>query len=169
MVLYPTRAGSPARANQQETTMKQMPLIQKHMTAMPHTIGKDITLDKAISMMREHHIRHLPVQDGGKLVGILTDRDVKLASGFINAGDTKVEEIMTEDPFTVTPDAPLDRVVTQMAEHKYGCVVIQQDNGKVVGIFTAVDGLRLLTETLTAFYKQAPESILVKNPIRARS
>jgi CBS domain-containing protein len=55
--------------------MKQMPQIQKVMTPMPHTIGRDISIKTAFEMMREHRIRHLPVQEGGKLVGIFTAVD----------------------------------------------------------------------------------------------
>ncbi len=133
--------------------MKQMPQIQKFMTAMPHSIDRDVSLEAALSMMREHHIRHLPVQEGGKLIGLLTDRDLKLATSFAGAATLKVEEVMAREPYTVGPDAPLDQVVLEMAEHKYGCTIVQQDNGKVVGIFTAVDGLRVLGETLESFYK----------------
>jgi acetoin utilization protein AcuB len=133
--------------------MKQMPQIQKFMTAMPHTVGRDIPLKTALSMMREHHIRHLPVQDGGKLVGILTDRDVKLASSFADAQGLNVEEVMTPDVYKVKPEAALDAVVTEMAEHKYGCAVIEQGNGKVVGIFTSIDAMRVLAETLDANYR----------------
>ena len=136
--------------------MKQVPQVQKYMTTLPHTIGKDIPIKTALSVMREHRIRHLPVQDGGKLIGILTDRDLKLASSFAESADLTTEEVMTPDPYTVAPDAPLDRVVLEMAEHKYGSAIIQQGNGKVVGIFTAVDGLRVLGELLESFYKQRP-------------
>lgn len=133
--------------------MKQMPQIQKVMTPMPLTIGKDIPIKTAITMMREHRFRHLPVQDGGKLMGVLTDRDVKLASSFSESGELTVEEVMTPDPYTVHPEAPLDEVALEMAEHKYGCAIVKQDNGKVVGIFTVVDAMRVLGETLGAFYK----------------
>jgi acetoin utilization protein AcuB len=133
--------------------MKQMPQIQKVMTTMPHTIGKDIPLKSALAMMREHRIRHLPVQDAVKLMGILTDRDLKLAASFADPETLKVEDVMTPDPYTIAPETPMDRVVVEMAEHKYGCAVIQQGNGKIVGIFTAVDGLRVLAETLVTFYK----------------
>jgi acetoin utilization protein AcuB len=132
--------------------MKQMPQIQKFMTPMPHTIGKDIPIKTALSMMRDHQIRHLPVQEGGRLVGILTDRDVKLAASFKGAQDLKVEEVMSPDPFTISPEVSLDYVVLEMAKHKYGSAVIAQGNGKIVGIFTAVDALRVLGETLEAFY-----------------
>lgn len=125
------------------------------MTMMPHTVGRDIPIKTALGMMREFSIRHLPVQEGGKLVGILTDRDLKLAASFQGAANLTVEEVMTPDPFTVDPDSSLDRVVTEMAEHKYGCAIIQQSNGKLVGIFTASDALRVLAEILQENYKKS--------------
>lgn len=143
--------------------MKQMPQIQKFMTAMPHSIGRDIPVARAISMMREHRFRHLPVQDGGRLVGVLTDRDLKLATSFEGSDELLAEDVMTPDPYVVAPDAPLDQVASAMAEHKYGCAIVQQGNGKVVGIFTATDGMRVLAETLEAFYKPATA------PLRARA
>lgn len=135
--------------------MKQMPMIEKYMTPMPHTIGSYIPLKLAMNQMREHRIRHLPVENAGKLVGVLTDRDIKLASSITHSEEFKVDDVMTPDPYTVTPHTPLDRVVFEMAEHKYGCAVIRQENGKVVGIFTATDALRVLGETLAANYKAA--------------
>lgn len=137
--------------------MKQMPKIEKVMTPMPHTIGQSIPLTRALEMMREHRIRHLPVQEGGKLVGVLTDRDVKLVLSFQGGDETTltVEDAMTPDPFCVTPQAALDYVTDEMAEHKYGCVIVRQENGKVVGIFTATDALRVLGEKMKEHYKQA--------------
>jgi acetoin utilization protein AcuB len=135
--------------------MKQMPKVERVMTAMPHTIGKRIPLSQAMNMMREHRFRHLPVLEEGKLVGVLTDRDIKLASAFQGPGQLTVEDVMTPDPFSVLPTASLDDVVGEMAERKYGCAIVRQGNGKVVGIFTAVDGLRFLSEVMRQHYKQA--------------
>ena len=133
--------------------MKAMPKIQKVMTTMPHTIGADIPIKKAMEIMREYRIRHLPVQRGGKLVGVITDRDIKLARSFQGPGELVCEDVMTPDPYVVGPDASLDEVVLAMAERKYGCAIIQQTNGKVVGIFTDNDSLRILGETLRGNYK----------------
>lgn len=133
--------------------MKQAPRIDKVMTAMPHTIGKDIPIKKALEMMREYQIRHLPVYDGGKLVGVVTDRDIKLASSFKHSGELLAEDVMTPDPYTVKPDTPLGTVVAEMAEHKYGCAIVVQDNAKVVGIFTTVDGFVVLGAMIREHYK----------------
>ncbi len=130
-----------------------MPMIEKYMTVMPHTINAKLPVKEALELMRTHRIRHLPVQHAGNLVGVLTDRDVKLATSFSDASQFKVEDVMTPDPFTVSPKASLDEVAFEMAEHKYGCAVVKQENGKVVGIFTATDGLRVLGEVLDSNYK----------------
>jgi acetoin utilization protein AcuB len=135
--------------------MKTIPQIQKFMTPMPHSVGLKIALSTAHTMMREHGIRHLPVQEAGKLVGVLTDRDIKLAGSFRGSGELLVEDVMTPEPYTVTPQAPVDHVVAEMARHKYGCVLIQQDNGKLVGIFTATDALRVLEALLHQNYRDS--------------
>jgi acetoin utilization protein AcuB len=135
--------------------MKQMPHVEKVMTSMPHTIGRKIPLATALDMMQTHRIRHLPVQEAGELVGVLTDRDVRLASSFIGTNELTVEDAMTPEPYHVTPQTPVDHVTETMAERKYGCAVVQQENGKIVGIFTATDALRFLSENLKEHYKQS--------------
>ena len=132
--------------------MKATPKIQKFMTTTPHTINPQMTAEKAYDMMKEHGFRHIPVQDGGKLVGVITDRDIKLASTFESVSELTVEDVMTPDPYTVSPDASLEDVATEMAEHKYGCAIVVQ-NSKVVGLFTVTDGMRALAETLNQNFK----------------
>ena len=128
---------------------KPIPSVQKYMTTSPHSIGGDQTLAIAARMMREHRIRHLPVLSGGKLRGLLTDRDLKLVETFRDVDPTQmtVDEAMTEEPYCVTPDTPLDEVVATMAGEKYGSAVVMQ-NQHVVGIFTTVDACRALAELL---------------------
>ena len=125
--------------------MKSIPTVQKYMTVMPHTIGADQSLSKAEKMMAELRVRHLPVLDGGKLVGILTDRDVRLVESFRDVDPEKVsvQEAFTPDPFVTSPDAPLNQVCSEMASHKFGCALVV-DNHKLVGIFTWVDALKAM-------------------------
>jgi acetoin utilization protein AcuB len=129
--------------------MKTIPAIQKYMTAMPHTIGNEQNLKKAHEMMREYKIRHLPVLKAGKLVGIITDRDLALVEALKDVDPTKVlvEEACTPEPYIVAPDAKLNDVCEEMARHKYGSVLIV-DNHKLVGIFTWVDALTAFSELL---------------------
>ncbi len=128
---------------------KPIPTIQKYMTTIPFSIGPDQPLSRAHTMLREHNIRHLPVLSGGKLVGILTDRDLHLIETLKDVDPEKVtvEDAMSQMPYSVEPDASLDEVAAEMAEHKYGCAVIVQNN-KVVGVFTTVDACRALAELL---------------------
>jgi acetoin utilization protein AcuB len=128
---------------------KPIPTIQKHMTTSPHSIGADQPLSRAHAFLREHRIRHLPVLTGGKLVGMLSDRDLHLVESLKDVDPEKVlvEDAMSTIIYAVTPDQPLDEVVSTMAEHKYGSAVVMQ-NGKVVGIFTTVDVCRTLAELL---------------------
>ena len=100
-------------------------------------------------MMREHGVRHLPVLHGGKLLGMLTERDLQLVESLVGVDPTKekVEDAMSTVVYSVSPDAPLDQVVATMAEHKYGSAVVMQ-NDEVVGIFTTVDVCRAFAELL---------------------
>jgi acetoin utilization protein AcuB len=125
--------------------------IQAYMTPSPHTIGKDQTIADARKWMKEYKIRHLPVLDGGRLAGILSDRDVALVSnlGVANADDLTVEEAMSSEVFSVAPSAALDEVTERMASKKYGAAVVV-DSEKVVGVFTAIDALHVLTDLLRA-------------------
>lgn len=128
---------------------KPIPTIQKYMTYSPHTVGAEQPMSQAHRLMREHRIRHLPVLHAGKIVGIVSDGDLHLIETLkdVDPNEVKVEDAMTQTPYTVEPETPLDQVVAQMAEHKYGCAVVIS-NGKVVGIFTTVDACRAFAEML---------------------
>jgi acetoin utilization protein AcuB len=119
------------------------------MTTAPHTIGSDQSLQKAHELMREFKIRHLPVLKGGKLIGILTDRDLALVESLKDVDPSKVpvEDACTPDPYIVSPEAHLHEVCHEMSRHKYGCVLVA-DNNKLVGLFTWVDALNAFTELL---------------------
>lgn len=128
---------------------KPIPPLSKYMTTTPHSVGPDQPLAVAHRMMREHHIRHLPVLHGGKLVGMLTERDVALISAMEGASEkfTNVEDAMSTDVYVARPETLLDEVASEMAERKFGSTVVMQ-NEKVVGIFTTTDVSRALAELL---------------------
>lgn len=129
---------------------KPIPPISKYMTTTPHTADGSITLAAASKLMQAHGIRHLPVMAGEKLLGVITDRDIKFAESFSIVDPEKVTVFgaMTEALYTVGPEAPLDEVVATMAEKKYGSAIVVQ-NKHVVGVFTTVDACRALSELLT--------------------
>jgi len=129
---------------------KRIPQIKKYMTTDVQSIGDDQPMSVAHSMMRAQHIRHLPVLHRGKLVGILSDRDLRLIETLQEVDPTKVavSEAMTTDTYVVGPDASLEEVVGMMAANKYGSAVVI-DHGHVVGIFTTVDACSAFAELLT--------------------
>jgi acetoin utilization protein AcuB len=123
--------------------------VAQVMTPAPHSVGREQPLAIAHKLMRQHGIRHLPVLDHGKLIGILSQRDLYFVETLTDGdpGDVAVEEAMTQDVHTVGPDASLAEIAHYMAEHKTGCTVVL-DHGKPVGIFTATDALRVLADML---------------------
>jgi acetoin utilization protein AcuB len=103
----------------------------------------------ARARMTELDVRHLPVVDGGRLLGILSDRDIKFIESFpdVDARELTVGAAMNEAPYAVGPDATIDEVAATMALEKHGSAVVVHE-GQVVGIFTTVDACRALSKLL---------------------
>jgi len=126
-----------------------IPPISRYMTLQPWTIRSDAKVSQARQLMREHQIRHLPVLEAGKLVGIVSERDLRLIETLL--GDdpaVKVEEAMSQDVYTVAPNDPVDVIVETMSARKYGSAVVLDRRGGVEGIFTTVDALQVLADVL---------------------
>lgn len=126
-----------------------VPTVASFMTKSPHSIGRSQTLTKAHELMRANRIRHLPVLDGGKLVGMVSQRDLHLIESLsdVKADAVQVDEAMVQLPYAVPPEAPLDEVVQEMSERRYGSAVVME-HGKVVGVFTTTDAMRVLAQML---------------------
>jgi acetoin utilization protein AcuB len=124
--------------------------IAEVMTKSPHTIGRDQRLARAHDMMREHNLRHLPVLDGGRLVGVLSQRDLYFVEALAGVDDRldPVAEAMASEVYVVAPGECVSEVARMMGQHKYGCAVVV-DCGHVVGIFTATDALALLAKAMS--------------------
>lgn len=125
-----------------------MPPVSRYMTVHPYAIGPRDQLASARQLMATRNIHHLPVLDGDRLVGILSDRDLLRT-------DAKVAELMTQDVLAVTPDAPLDEVLGQMEAKSCGSAVVV-GNGGVEGIFTVHDALRALGDLLRRVVGEEP-------------
>ena len=123
--------------------------VAEHMTATPHCIGLDQSLDLAAERMTQLGVRHLPVLDGGQLVGMLSERDIALLRSVAPEQllKTTVEEAMSGVPYCVEPTAPLGDVARHMALHKLGSAVVAE-HGRVVGVFTTTDALQVLAALL---------------------
>lgn len=131
--------------------MKTPMTVADSMTEHPYTVGAEQTLGFARELMTMRHVRHLPVLKGGNLVGLLSERDISLASSAVGAAATSlsVEELMSPGVFAVTQATPLAEVADTMATKKYGSAVVMEGR-QVVGILTAVDLCRVLAEVLSA-------------------
>jgi acetoin utilization protein AcuB len=135
---------------------KAEPAIQKYMTMIPYVIQAERPVSEAVELMSRHRIRHLPVMKGDDVFGILTDRDIKMVCGLqgVDVSAIRVGSVCTENPYTVSPDAPVREAAQTMASKHYGSVLVKQ-NGKLVGIFTAVDACRALADIIqTRFHER---------------
>lgn len=108
---------------------------------MPRTTHRDQRLSLARDMMRENDLGHLPVLEGGRLVGLLTRGNLHCTDE--NVG--RVAEAMATDLYVVAPGDCVADVARMLTEHELGCAVVV-DRGHVVGLFTAADALGLLTK-----------------------
>ncbi len=119
--------------------------VREYMSLAPIVVSSDRTLAEAHRLMRERRIRHLPVVDGGRLVGLVSQRDLYMLESLagVDPGTETVREAMAPEPYAVAPDAPLGAVAAAMARSKYGSAVVV-DRGAVIGVFTTVDALRAL-------------------------
>ena len=127
------------------------PQILAYMTPFPYSIDVDAPLAEAHAFLRERHIRHLPVTERGELMGVLTDRDIKLALG-PDLGSPPERELWVRDVFqpeayVVDAGAPLLTVAATMAERHLGSALVTRA-GKLVGIFTTTDACRALARIL---------------------
>ncbi|MBM4361737.1 MAG: CBS domain-containing protein [Deltaproteobacteria bacterium] len=126
---------------------KPVPPVQKYMTTSPVTTEASATVAAAAKVMKANSIRHLPVVDGGSVVGLISDRDIALVEGLVGVDPeiVTVRDAMATEPYTTRSDTPITEVAATMASNKYGSAVVTQ-NGKVVGMFTTVDVCRVLAE-----------------------
>ena len=116
------------------------PLVEKSMTAEPHSVGPDTTLAEACALVRQHHVRHLPVVDGERLVGVVSDRDLRASQASDPEGDTRVATIMTTYPVVIHEDEHLGRAAERMVRHRISCLPVVRGR-QLVGILSLRDVL----------------------------
>jgi acetoin utilization protein AcuB len=128
-------------------------LVKEWMSKDPITINDDTSMMKAIHLMKQNRIRRLPVLHGGRLVGIVSDRDLKEASPskattldvhelYYLLSELQVKDIMTRDPVTVSPENTVEHAAQLMLENTISGLPVVDDRGNVVGILTQSDVFR---------------------------
>ncbi len=134
--------------------------VRQYMTAEPQTLEITRSLLDAALLLRRAHLRHIPILENGRLVGILTDRDVaRIAPSRLTPlpeeeynrvfEGTSVAKIMTKEPLSTTPDSPLGEAVALLHTKRLGCLPVLE-GGKLVGIITVTDMLRALQDFIGA-------------------
>ena len=122
-------------------------LIREVMHPDPVTVSPDARLKDAYKLMEEQNIRHLPVVDNETIVGIVTDRDLRLATSLLSKSpydtDSAVEKVMSHPVQTTHPSDPIEIATRTMRELKIGCMPVVEDN-KLIGIVTGMDLLDAL-------------------------
>ena len=122
-------------------------LVREVMHKEPICIVPATTLAAAHAIMRERTIRHLPVMDGERIVGVVTDRDLRLATSTLTRQplppDTAVREVMAHPVLTAHPLDPIESAARVMREQKIGCLPVVE-GATLAGIVTGVDILDAL-------------------------
>jgi len=125
--------------------------IESVMTRNPITVSGNTLLNEAQAIMISRNLRHLPVIEDDKVVGVVSDRDILLAQlaheGLDNRNALRVSDISTLSVFAVTPQSPLADVVEEMARQHIGSALVMEGDA-LVGIFTATDACRQLARVL---------------------
>jgi len=130
-------------------------LVGKRMTRNPKTVSPDDPLSLAAGILREHRFHHLPVVEGGRLVGILSDADLRNASFAAlpaegvggPAGDRPVREAMRTEVWSVTPDDSVEDALLILTREKFGALPVLSGD-RLVGIITRADLLNAFVDLL---------------------
>lgn len=124
--------------------------VVNRMTKHPVTVSSATKVDEAIHLLKKHNIRRLPVVDDGKLVGIVTDKDLMrvtpsaattLAKYEINSllADISIGEIMSKSVISVNESAPIEEAALLMSRNRVSGLPVTSDVGAVVGVITETD------------------------------
>jgi CBS domain-containing protein len=129
----------PTPASQIEQTVMQLPLTALKMTAV-HVVPPDTTLEVAVQTLVRQHVDLLEVVEGGRLVGVLSVRDVMMRVGADYPSKMKlpVRQFMTPNPETLPPDAPITFAINKMDVGGYRHVPVVQ-GGRMLGVVSASD------------------------------
>jgi len=123
--------------------------IAAFMTRGPVLVERTTSMARALRTMDEQGFRHLPVVEGGRLIGCVSERELKVVENMrgVDSAMCIVGDFILGPPYTVAPSASLQDVARTMAEHKYGSAVVVEGD-EVVGVFTTTDALRALASVL---------------------
>jgi acetoin utilization protein AcuB len=140
---------------------ERMPSVGAAMTPFPYSVGPDASVLEVEQLMNTHRIRHVPVQQDGRVLGVVSERQLRyLVHTALPDSDRarlRIRNLLRQDPYVVEMAAPLDEVAGEMANRHVGSAVVVR-HGKLAGIFSTVDACRLLAEFLRDRFPEGPEA-----------
>jgi CBS domain-containing membrane protein len=142
--------------DRQMTEPSKIPTIRDLMAQNPATLDRNETLDIPDTIMNLGRIRHMPVVEDGRVVGILSQRDLFRSALIVALGfgrkttsalikTIRVKEVMTKPAITITADAAVSDAARLMIEKKIGCLPVVE-NERLIGLITETDILRSVVE-----------------------
>lgn len=123
-------------------------LVGEHMTSPVVTVAPQATVADARKLMRDHDIRHLPVIERSRLIGIVARSDLHWPSTARVPDETPVSEVMSGNVIAVTPRTTIENAASLMLANKIGALPVVDEEEHVVGILTAADILSVFLEVM---------------------
>ncbi len=138
-------------------------LVKEWMSEDPIVLDENASIMKAVQIMKEHNIHRIPVLRQGKLVGIVTDRDIREATPskattldvhelYYLLSEIKVKDIMTPDPLTIHPDETVEFAAVIMLENRISGLPVIDYEGHVIGVITQTDIFKFLINITGIYY-----------------
>ena len=138
-------------------------LVKEWMAKDPIVIDENTSIMKATQIMKEHGIRRIPVVRDGRLIGIISDRDIKEAAPskatsldvhelYYLLSEIKVKDIMTPDPITLKENDSVEKAAVIMLENRISGIPIVDEDYHVIGVITQTDVFKVMI-SITGAYK----------------
>ena len=115
--------------------------VRNAMTENPRTVGADTTIVEAARALRDEDAGILPVVEGGRLEGVVTDRDVvvRVVAEGRDPNEARVRDAMSERLVTIDPDQEIDEAMRLMSEHQVRRLPVCEEDGRLVGVLAQAD------------------------------
>lgn len=123
--------------------------VEEFSTPNPETASVQAGYKELTEKMKRGSFRHLLIVDGAEVVGVVSERDLKVLEGLGDLSEKLVaQDFMSRDLYIESPQTPLEKVVFEMSQRKIGSAVLQDKAENYLGIFTSTDALNALVEIL---------------------
>ena len=123
--------------------------VQDVMTTNPTTVEPGTSIKEAAQLMKKEDVGALPVVEGGRLVGMITDRDIVLRAVAEGKLDATVGGIASKDVVSVDPQQSLDEAARLLAQHQLRRLPVCEEDGRIVGIIAQADVAQIGHDELT--------------------